>query len=232
MATTESINARLSATLAPYEAQLRTAEQEYNTQAEKLKTESDRALQEAYIQSRMARKALPQQLAAMGLQGGPTETSLVRLQNNYANARNDIQQGYLDNLASLDLSYYEKQQDINAQIAAAKAQAEAEIAELKAQQLAASQYGGYSSGGGKTYTIATPIYNPATGQIEYYESTGSAQDLGQINSASGGSFYMKGNNGYAFENANRQNALAEEQAKYGSQYGNGFTWGKNNRVGR
>lgn len=231
MATTESINARLSATLAPYEAQLRTAEQEYNTQAEKLKTESDRALQEAYIQSRMARKALPQQLAAMGLQGGPTETSLVRLQNNYANARNDIQQGYLDNLASLDLSYYEKQQDINAQIAAAKAQAEAEIAELKAQQLAASQYGGYSSGG-NTYTMATPAYNPVTGQIEYYESTGSAQDLGQINSASGGSFYMKGNNGYAFENANRQNALAEEQAKYGSQYGNRFTWGKNNKVGR
>lgn len=207
MATAESINARLAATLAPYEAQLASAKQQYETQqkllgdqlaarqqqvqarydtenqrfqqenqllSQRLTDQNNRALQDAYIKAQQASKALPQQLAAQGMHGGMTETSMVRLNNNYQNNRNaldrdfqtnlsdlnrsyqnslaDLRLNYDQNMGDLDLTYQEKlaalgndyfsrEQDINARIAAAKAQAQAELAELAAAQLARRYYG-------------------------------------------------------------------------------------------
>ncbi len=170
---------------AEYDKNVKSTNSRYDSLVSKMTQENDRlkqelgennarGLREAYISAMQQRKALPQQLSANGSNGGMTETSIVRLSNNYQNSRNNLEREYgaklgelelkqqqgldeyergrsealdglaaqlgkylseydlarQDTLAKLGMSYYNTQQELAAQIAAAKAQAEAELAEL------------------------------------------------------------------------------------------------------
>lgn len=73
----------------------------FRSGAEKLKAERDAALRENWILQQQAQAALPEQMAAAGINGGATETSLANLRAMYQGNRNDIQSGYMDNLGEL-----------------------------------------------------------------------------------------------------------------------------------
>ena len=73
----------------------------FEAAANKLKAERDDALRENWILQQRAEAALPEQLAAAGMNGGATETTLANLLARYQGNRNDIRSGYMDNLGDL-----------------------------------------------------------------------------------------------------------------------------------
>lgn len=62
---------------------------------------AESALQQAYINRMKSERELPQQLAALGLSGGASETTLAELKNNYGNSRQEINKQLADTIASL-----------------------------------------------------------------------------------------------------------------------------------
>jgi len=73
------------------------------------KTQNDdasKSLREAYINYMMNRRNLDQNLAAAGISGGATESSMAKLFNNYGSSRNNINTTLAKNLAQL-LNTYE-----------------------------------------------------------------------------------------------------------------------------
>lgn len=247
MATAESINYALEGALAPIEAQKKNLKATYEQQRKNLETDlqaqtdairraRDQALNEAYIVHRTQQRQLPQVLAAQGRTGGAVQSTVADITNEYQRARrgaeSDYNEGYGDlqleynrNLGDLELNYQNDLNDFEAQIASARAAAAARLAEVRAQELEAQRYG---SPVGQTYTISKPVANPSGG-ISYVPFTGTASQIAALNNATGSaSMYMKGSDGYAYTDANRQKALEEERKKYGSQYGTSFNYGKNN----
>ena len=81
-----------------YAANLR---ERYNGEAERMRGERDEALRENWILQQQAEAALPEQLAARGINGGATETSLANLRAQYQGNRNDINAGYAESLGEL-----------------------------------------------------------------------------------------------------------------------------------
>lgn len=159
MATNEQvIQAQLAATTAPYEAQLSNLRAEYNASREKQARENAKKLNELYIMSEQNKRTLPQQLAVQGMNGGLTESSMVNLANTYMNNRNAQNQAYQDTLADLTLAYNQNVNDINAKIAAARAQADAELAALAASRR--SGRSGSSGGWGNNKTETGEKYGP------------------------------------------------------------------------
>jgi len=52
--------------------------------------DSEAAMRQAYINNRLSRRDLQQNLSALGMSGGASETTMASLDNNYGNARNKI----------------------------------------------------------------------------------------------------------------------------------------------
>ena len=89
-----------------YSAELR---EDYNYSANKMKEERDAALRENYILQQQAKAALPEQMAAAGINGGARETSLADLIARYQGNRNDIQKEYMSSLGDLAQEHQNKQ---------------------------------------------------------------------------------------------------------------------------
>lgn len=81
-----------------YEKALR---DEYDYSADKLKKERDEALRENWILQQQEEAAIPERMAAAGINGGTSETTLANLRSRYQGNRNDIRDGYADNLKEL-----------------------------------------------------------------------------------------------------------------------------------
>lgn len=193
MATNEQvIQAQLAATTAPYEAQLSNLRAEYDASREKQARENAKRLNELYIMSEQNKRTLPQQLAVQGMNGGLTESSMVNLANTYMNNRNAQNQAYQDNLADLTLAYNQNVNDINAKIAAARAQADAERAALAAEQEATNKSNRYSGGGSTSnarnsygpYQYGTVTSMPKNSTIVYSAPGSMYSALKNVNNAS------------------------------------------------
>ena len=117
----------------------------YANSQEKINADNAKALQEAYINKMLSQKNMQQNMTALGLSGGATESSMASLQNAYGNSRNNIQASTNQNLADLQMNYANNQanalQQYNAQLAAAqdtKYQYEAQLANDLANAVASS----------------------------------------------------------------------------------------------
>lgn len=77
------------------------AREQYEAEAKKLREERDAALRENWILQQRAEAALPEEMAAAGINGGAAETSLAALKAQFQGNRNDIRAGYMDNLGEL-----------------------------------------------------------------------------------------------------------------------------------
>ncbi len=89
-----------------YAEQLRA---EYERSAEKMKAERDEALRENWIFEQQEEAGLSEKLAAEGINGGAVETTLSGLKSRYQGNRNDIRNGYMEELGDLSANH-EKQQ--------------------------------------------------------------------------------------------------------------------------
>ncbi len=101
----ELLNAFLQAQQRARDEAYRVAEaqqkKDYEYAAGRLNTDTDRALQEAYINKMLSLLHLPQDMAAQGLGGGASETTLGSLYNNYGNARVKLENERQRQLAGL-----------------------------------------------------------------------------------------------------------------------------------
>lgn len=76
---------------------------------EKLRTERDNAIRENWILQQQAEAALPEQMAAGGINGGASESALANLKAQYQGNRNDIQKEYSGNLGEIGAKAGEQQ---------------------------------------------------------------------------------------------------------------------------
>ena len=81
----------------------------FDLAAKKLRNERDAALRENWILQQQEEAALPEKIAAGGLNGGASETSFAALKARFQGNRNDIQSGYMDNLGDLQQQQSVKQ---------------------------------------------------------------------------------------------------------------------------
>lgn len=77
----------------------------YNTSRNNLASDAESSLKQAYINNMLSRRNIGQQLSALGMNGGLTETTLAGLANNYGNQRNNINTTLNRNLADIESKY-------------------------------------------------------------------------------------------------------------------------------
>jgi len=139
-AANEAYNKNVSAMNNAFSERNKLMENNLNTTLQNLQTDYDaskanvnkdaqNSLQQAYINNMLNRKNLNQNMAAQGLSGGASETTMAGMYNNYGNARNNIQSVANDNLGELENLYnqnrnsaYQAYNDQLAQDAITKAQ--------------------------------------------------------------------------------------------------------------
>lgn len=84
-----------------YDSTLKSLEADYNASKESINNDAAKSLREAYINRMQSQKNLAQNMAAQGLSGGASETTMAGLSNNYGNARNNIETTANENLGNL-----------------------------------------------------------------------------------------------------------------------------------
>lgn len=98
----------------------------YNLSKNNINQDAEGSLRQAYINHMLSQKNLGQQMSALGLSGGATETTLANMLNNYGNARNNINTTAANNLANLEGKYNDSisqaQQAYNSAVANANLQ--------------------------------------------------------------------------------------------------------------
>ena len=77
----------------------------YDNSRNKINEQATDSMREAYINKMLSMKNLSQKLAAMGISGGASESTMAGLLNNYGNARNGIQKTWNSNLSDLEQGY-------------------------------------------------------------------------------------------------------------------------------
>ncbi|WP_368234976.1 hypothetical protein, partial [Anaerotruncus rubiinfantis] len=85
-------------------AQTNQAIRQLEAQRGTLDSQYQDSAQQAYLAKELSRKALPQQMAAMGLGGGASESANLALETNYGNSLNNLRGVYDQNLANLDMN--------------------------------------------------------------------------------------------------------------------------------
>ena len=78
---------------------------QYNRSKQNIADDAASSLRQAYINRMQSQRNLGQQMSAMGLSGGATETTLANMLNNYGNARNEINTTENKNLSNLEGNY-------------------------------------------------------------------------------------------------------------------------------
>ena len=77
----------------------------YNNSRDSLNASAEKSLQEAYINRMMNEKSMRNQLNAQGITGGASESVIAGMLNNYANARNNIENNLANNVRTLREAY-------------------------------------------------------------------------------------------------------------------------------
>ena len=88
--------------------------EQYESAAEKLRAERDEALRESWVMQQQAEAALPEQMAAAGMNGGASETNIANMKAQYQGERNDIKNVYIDELGELGSEQNAKQAEVQA----------------------------------------------------------------------------------------------------------------------
>ena len=135
-----------------YNSGVGTLDKSYDNSRGKIDNQAKDSLRQAYLNYMLSKKNLPQQLAAQGISGGESETSAVRLYNNYGNSRNNINKTWNENLSDLELGYnqnlanlYAAYQERMAALDNSRAAQEAQLLSNLNNQIASVQGDYYSS---------------------------------------------------------------------------------------
>ena len=88
-----------------YETTLKNLLGDYTNSTEKLNKQAEDSLKQAYINNMLAQRNIGQQLAAQGINGGASESAMLRLNTNYGNSRNNINTNLASNLRDIENEY-------------------------------------------------------------------------------------------------------------------------------
>lgn len=84
----------------------------YSYQQKLVNSDAENSMRQAYINSMLQKKDLAQRMSAQGLTGGATETTMAGLNNNYSNARNNIDTTRQRSLSDLNQTYQSNLGDV------------------------------------------------------------------------------------------------------------------------
>lgn len=87
------------------DAQLEARKSAFNSGKNLLNTQANDASRQAYIQYMQSKKALPEQLSAVGINGGAAESSILGLEGSYGNNLNSIESAKNKGIAELESQY-------------------------------------------------------------------------------------------------------------------------------
>ena len=104
----------------------------YGYQKGNINSDAEDSMRQAYINSMLQKKDLGQRMAAQGLSGGATETTIAGLNNNYSNARNNIDTTRQRSLSDLEQTY-------QSNVAEAQRQYNSAVQQLAMQRAEAEQ---------------------------------------------------------------------------------------------
>ena len=106
---------------AAYQRAAAAQKENLNFATNQLTDTTNEALKQAYITKMQPLRNLPQQMSAQGLNGGASETTLASMNNNYGNARNQLETERLKQLANLQNTYQNNLAQLEAQRASGDA---------------------------------------------------------------------------------------------------------------
>ncbi len=86
---------------AGYQDTLAQLQRQYESGAGQLNAKTENALQQAYLNYMLGLRDLPQQLAALGINGGGSQSQLAGLKNSYGNTRGQLERERVDGLSAL-----------------------------------------------------------------------------------------------------------------------------------
>jgi hypothetical protein len=97
--------------------------QKYGLAKNNVNQAMDKSNKDAFVNMKIAERDLPQQMAASGITGGLTESSLLGLRSNYGNTYADNERARINELNNLDVSAAQNIADIANTVAGYEAQA-------------------------------------------------------------------------------------------------------------
>lgn len=114
----------------------------YNSSLSNINDDAEASLRQAYINNMLAKKNIQQEMSAIGLSGGASESTLASLLNQYGNARNDIENASNKSRYNLYETLQNNLSDALKQYNAAKATLEGNraSAETSAREKLGSEY--------------------------------------------------------------------------------------------
>ena len=118
-----------------YDAAANAINESYKNSAKNVETDATRSLREAFVNNEINKKNLGQQMSALGLSGGATESTLAKFNNSYGNASNDIRTTRNTNLGNLNATKSQSLADAlaqyNSNLASLKTQLAGQLASLE-----------------------------------------------------------------------------------------------------
>lgn len=96
-----ALEAERQARQAAYDAAVQAQQRLYEQNVGKVNSAADKALSEAYINRMQSQRTQRQAMAAQGLTGGASETSMAGILNNYGNARSSIESERMGQISEL-----------------------------------------------------------------------------------------------------------------------------------
>ena len=171
---------------------LNSLQRNYDYGAGIARKDAKNSLRQAYVNYMLNKRDLGQQLAAMGLSGGATESSLAKLLNEYGNSRGGINETLANNLAQLANTYQNNtasaEQLYNTQYADAMNNYIGQLNNLE-QMLANNMMGSYS--GSSLSSLASyaktlaDLQNNMADATGAYTPTQNTLDLNLVNTTQG-----------------------------------------------
>lgn len=134
-----AIRAAQEASAEAYEEQINAGLAALNAQRDPLQQQYNDSAQQAYINSMLAKRNLPQQLAAQGISGGASESSNLAIETSYGNSLNNLTSAYNQSLADLESDIAQYRATGNSQLAQNAARYEEMLANAALQQLQQQQ---------------------------------------------------------------------------------------------
>ena len=146
------------------QAQLALLQKQIAAQEQTANSEYDDLARQAYIAKRQSENALPQQLAALGISGGGSETANLKLQTNYQNNLNQSEQARKQALQELALQRMQAETQTNSDILGY--QAEAQSNALNAWRNELANQNAYNQWA-QEYALTQQQYQNSLSQYEY-----------------------------------------------------------------
>lgn len=159
----------------------------YDNSRGKIRDEATDAFRQAYVNRMIGEKNLSQRLAALGISGGLSESSLAGIVNSYDKARSNVQNTMDTNLGDLEMKYqgnladlYNAYQSQLATLASNRASQLAQLEMNRANQIASAGGDYFSALMSNSNLLNNAMKNAVASQNAYAPT---AQEVSNINNA-------------------------------------------------